>query len=322
MSTSKFYKEIKDKETRILLKNRDLYRDITHSEYIFYKDKKNFFCRKELSEYPQNLRGLYCKKKFSNDEQYYERYRIDDKYWEVYPIYASNTYLFIFLSFFVFSVFLLSRESKFEFSDFMFLLIISLIFMYSLVKKVVELNYKQEQIYDRLNGTLTFPGVFWGSNITMSFNTVKFSKVYYGNRLNITGVNPKFFGQSFHIRMNHFSIPGMKYYRPDEGLTLLTWYMDKNRPLPQIKDFESYREKDFERRKAEGFPPPLYSSFFNTPEDTPEQQKEREKYWKERIFHDDEGSLITEIIRGDNEIFDMKTRLWVTRQDGIHPNKR
>ncbi len=58
------------------------------------------------------------------------------------------------------------------------------------------------------------------------------------------------------------------------------WFMDKNRPLPPGTAFDPYREKDFQRRKAEGFPPPLYPSLVPTPEATPEQQKEREKYWK------------------------------------------
>ena len=41
--------------------------------------------------------------------------------------------------------------------------------------------------------------------------------------------------------------------------------------------FDPYRQKDFERRKAEGFSKPLYPSTIPTPEATPEQQKERER---------------------------------------------
>jgi len=37
-------------------------------------------------------------------------------------------------------------------------------------------------------------------------------------------------------------------------------YMDKNRPLPNGTLLNAYRKKDYERRKAEGFPPPLYES--------------------------------------------------------------
>ncbi len=61
------------------------------------------------------------------------------------------------------------------------------------------------------------------------------------------------------------------------------WYMDKNRPLPPGTAFDAYRQKDFERRKAEGFPKPLYRSHIITPEATEEQQKEREQYWKDEL---------------------------------------
>ena len=57
----------------------------------------------------------------------------------------------------------------------------------------------------------------------------------------------------------------------------LVWYMDKNRPLPPGTAFDEYRQRDFERRKAAGFPKPLYKSAIPTPEATPEQQQERRK---------------------------------------------
>ena len=62
--------------------------------------------------------------------------------------------------------------------------------------------------------------------------------------------------------------------------------MDKNRPLPPGTAFDPYRQKDFERRKAAGFPKPLYSSDIPTPEFTKEQQQEREKI--ERMGLEDE----------------------------------
>jgi hypothetical protein len=60
-----------------------------------------------------------------------------------------------------------------------------------------------------------------------------------------------------------------------EDLSFYLWYMDKNRPLPPGTAFDPYRDKDFERRKAEGFPRPLFNCNFITPEHTPEQQAER-----------------------------------------------
>ncbi len=59
------------------------------------------------------------------------------------------------------------------------------------------------------------------------------------------------------------------------------WYLDKNRPLPPGDLLDPFREEDFNRRKAEGFPPPLICSSIPTPEATPEQQAERNKYWKD-----------------------------------------
>jgi hypothetical protein len=59
--------------------------------------------------------------------------------------------------------------------------------------------------------------------------------------------------------------------------------MDKNRPLPPCKELDPYRERDFERRKAEGFPLPLYISQIHTPEATPEQQRERDKVWPKNL---------------------------------------
>ena len=60
----------------------------------------------------------------------------------------------------------------------------------------------------------------------------------------------------------------------------VVWYMDKNRPLPTGTAFDPYREADFQRRKAEGFPKPLYKSYIPTPEATRHQQLERERIGK------------------------------------------
>jgi len=60
----------------------------------------------------------------------------------------------------------------------------------------------------------------------------------------------------------------------------VVWYMDKNRPLPPGTAFDPYREADFQRRKAEGFPKPLYKSYISTPEATRRQQLERERIGK------------------------------------------
>jgi hypothetical protein len=64
---------------------------------------------------------------------------------------------------------------------------------------------------------------------------------------------------------------------PEEWWSYFVWYMDKNRPLPPGKAFDPYRQKDFERRKAEGFPKPLFESNIPTPEATKQQRAERKR---------------------------------------------
>jgi len=75
---------------------------------------------------------------------------------------------------------------------------------------------------------------------------------------------------------------------PQQDWSFYVWYMDKNRPLPPGTAFDEYREKDFDRRKNEGFPPPLFKSLVPTPEATPAQQLVRETFWK------DEDHIVTE----------------------------
>ncbi|WFO14845.1 hypothetical protein M601_013075 [Cellulophaga baltica 4] len=70
---------------------------------------------------------------------------------------------------------------------------------------------------------------------------------------------------------------GLADWNREDYWNFLVWYMDKNRPLPPGAAFDEYRKQDFERRKAEGFPKPLYPSNIPTPEATKEQQAVRKK---------------------------------------------
>ena len=51
-----------------------------------------------------------------------------------------------------------------------------------------------------------------------------------------------------------------------DWFSFYVWYMDRNRPLPPGTAFDLYRESDYERRKNEGLPEPLYPSIIKTPE--------------------------------------------------------
>ncbi|WP_108803048.1 hypothetical protein [Aquimarina sp. Aq107] len=132
---------------------------------------------------------------------------------------------------------------------------------------------KKEHILNRLDGLITFTGTFWQKNITMTFQDVEFN--YTTGNEDGTGafilqvVRPNKI-RSFDI----FSFGGTNCY---EDLAMITWYMDKNRPLPPGDAFDEFREQDYERRKAEGFPKPQYPSIIKTPEATKKQQEEREK---------------------------------------------
>ena len=138
---------------------------------------------------------------------------------------------------------------------------------------------KKELILNRKDGTITFSRLLWNKNETIPFNKLKFCISKEGDNVNGTGrlelIKPKTLSQKHPIAF-------CGTYAED--LSLISWYMDKNRPLPPGTAFDEYRDVDFERRKSEGFPPPLYKSRILTPETTPEQQIERETYWKDEDY--------------------------------------
>ncbi len=136
---------------------------------------------------------------------------------------------------------------------------------------------KKEIILNRMEGLITYPDWFFLKSHTRPFKDIKAfwtstggASGALGQRLVTTPPNSK---RAIDLRMH----PGLF----DHSWSLIVWYMDKNRPLPPGSAYDEYREKDFERRKAEGFPPPLFPSRFPILEATPEQQAERDKYWRD-----------------------------------------
>ena len=130
------------------------------------------------------------------------------------------------------------------------------------------------RILDRQRGRLTFSGFLYQKPITMDFEDVIFT--YTTGEDDGMGafmlqlVRPNKYWITTHVYMDLFGDFA-------ESISYHTWYMDKNRPLPPGTAFDPYRQKDFDRRKAEGFPKPLYPARFETPEATPQQQAEREQ---------------------------------------------
>ena len=131
---------------------------------------------------------------------------------------------------------------------------------------------KKEFIWNRKDGRLTFPGTIWNENITMPIESIAFG--YSGPSSHGTGAYQLLITRPDKISTGYNCSTGHTAY---EDLSFLLWYMDKNRPLPPGTAFDPYRQKDFDRRKAEGFPNPLFPARFETPEATPKQQAERKQ---------------------------------------------
>lgn len=139
------------------------------------------------------------------------------------------------------------------------------------------LKKEQKLILDREKGLIAYPDFFLKKKIITYFYQ---SAIYIGG----TGSYGALALKAKHTnKLTSFQITN---FHPLEEWSFIVWYMDKNRPLPPGSIFDSYRQKDFERRKEEGFPPPLYISFVPTDEANLEHQKERDQHWKESFSTD------------------------------------
>ncbi|OEK09839.1 hypothetical protein A8C32_10025 [Flavivirga aquatica] len=137
-------------------------------------------------------------------------------------------------------------------------------------------------VYNREQGLITFPSYFYKPDITMPFP--KSSVTWFGNGGTSGAMRIELYVSKENAPGGALLLTHHYIHEASEEWSFIVWYMDKNRPLPPGDAFDAYREADFERRKAEGFPPPLFKSQIPTPETTPKQQKEREKYWKDRDY--------------------------------------
>jgi len=132
----------------------------------------------------------------------------------------------------------------------------------------------EELILNREEGTISLRQSFKRKNIIISFE--KGDAVI---KLVGVGTGP-YTILRFHLKNKPFEGGTLANYYLEEFWDFVVWYMDKNRPLPPGTAFDPYREADFQRRKAEGFPKPLYKSYIPTPEATRRQQLERERIGK------------------------------------------
>jgi hypothetical protein len=113
--------------------------------------------------------------------------------------------------------------------------------------------------FDRLSGMVTYPEVKWNNT-----NTIAFKDSEWVIKYNIAG---RFFtGMSLSmVQRNGWSAVAMLEGDFYDLFSFIVWFMDKNRPLPPGTFFDSQRKADYERRKAEGFPRPLYEATISIP---------------------------------------------------------
>jgi len=131
-------------------------------------------------------------------------------------------------------------------------------------------------ILDRLNGTISYPDLFYLPALKGKFKDLTVVISVSGDIDGMPGREYLKFVNTFKPRKLDL-LRTITYEDPYEEWSFYVWYMDKNRPLPPGSAFDPYRQQDFERRKREGFPKPLYKSYIETPEFTQKQQKERER---------------------------------------------
>ncbi len=190
-------------------------------------------------------------------------------------------------------IFLMPTEEKWTLMPIIFFSISCVTLIFSIIYFFTK--PKKEKILNRRDGLVTMEGALWQPNITMRFKDIIFCYSTGGDNaigaFKLEAIRPNNFTFSM------FNAGASECY---QDMSFFTWYMDKNRPLPPGTAFDAYREEDFKRRKTEGFPPPLYVSNVPTPEATPEQQIEREKFWKEEFIKVD-GKTIKYITQLENQ---------------------
>ncbi len=248
----------------------DFTRAVTHVGYKHADKLKKYYHRvdKQITEEPSSLnKSIYIngdKKKNNwilNEDNIY--INVDDKAAPL--MYGSIAWVLTFV--FICSFYWNNKLDPFE---------VFLFFLFSILAIFQTIYYfttpKKEEILNRRDGLITMPGLFWKNNITMPFKDCLFAYSTGGEdgtgAYNLQVIRP---AESRFSTFAEFSLGQAHCYK---SMSFICWYMDKNRPLPPGTAFDAYRERDYQRRKAAGFPRPLYPGI-TTPEATKAQQKER-----------------------------------------------
>lgn len=242
-----------------------LYRPITHPEYKYeYTRNSNWL------EHYIYIEAFYTGKGLVGPKSKHVLYADDHFYSE--PVGKEGAEIIglaLFIIFLGFSGLAIFTDDNDLVGFALFLYILSIIG--TLLCILYYFTKKKELILNRMDGTITFSGWLWMKNCTMPFDKAIFAM---GQRSVLILLGPTWFP-------TYVVLSGSRVFCY-EKLSFMVWYMDKNRPLPPGSAFDPYRQRDFDRRKAEGFPDPLYDSAVPTPEASKEHTKEKINFFKQK----------------------------------------
>ncbi|WP_417786018.1 hypothetical protein [Tenacibaculum sp.] len=212
----------------------------------------------------------YYTKEYRSKELVKDYYTRADNEFFIMPSAPDNIYMYIGIALMILiSLFILLRELKGVAHNILFY-----IFFYCLGAFFIAYYYtrpKKSLVLDRLEGLITVPNTLYFKAHTMPFQDAL--AAWSVKNSGVLPISPRL--SLFHP--NGFTSRDVMGLYVIEDWSFIVWFMDKNRPLPPGSAFDEYRQADFERRKAAGFPMPLFPSHFDTPEATPEQQAERKR---------------------------------------------
>ncbi|KAF9658718.1 hypothetical protein ABHQ57_14350 [Tenacibaculum sp. ZH5_bin.1] len=203
-----------------------------------------------------------------NDPDYYVR--VDNQFFIMNNGLIGNIYIYTGLAGYFFVLFTVVVRLFFNKSlSFIFLFLLFLLGTFFIVYHYTR--PKKELVLNRLEGLITIPNTLYFKPYTMPFKDALAAWSVKNSGINPTGPSLSL------LHPNGFTSTDVMGHEVIEDWSFIVWYMDKNRPLPPGSAFDEYRQADFERRKAAGFPMPLYPSSIPTPEATQEQQAERKR---------------------------------------------
>jgi len=269
-------------------------------EVDYEYDKADFFKSKYARYLPFVITTIpdeYTNEGFEKEKEFFKQYD-HKKIIEWLPTWNSNgkpniyIYVGIWAFFTLLMPLIISIDEKklISLNGYIIYFILGIPFIYLTYKAWKRWKNAPESKYvtcDRLNSFITMPKLNEHDTRTIPFNNLRavITRVQVG-RHGVSGLQLHFINETFRPWPWKPNFLTMSIY--NNGIygewSFYVWYMDKNRPLPPGPVFDEFREKDFERRKADGFPPPLFKSLIPTPEATPAQQLVREAFWKDEDY--------------------------------------